>query len=223
MISVRLCGGMLVAMPTAMPEEPLTSRFGMRVGRTSGSYFAVVVVGAEIDGFLIDIFEQRGGDAREAGFGVPHGRGRVAIDGAEIALAIDQRIAHGERLRHADERIVDRRVAVRMEFAENFADDLGALAGGAVGREAHLVHAEKNAAMDGFEAVADIGKGAAHDHAHGVIEVRALHLVFDIDGQEIYRRPCRRGRGICGGAGGPCGGFSWSAMNCAVSLILAGI
>ena len=26
--SVRLCGGMLVAMPTAMPEEPLTSRFG---------------------------------------------------------------------------------------------------------------------------------------------------------------------------------------------------
>ena len=36
-ISVRLCGGMLVAMPTAMPDEPLTSRFGTRVGRTSGS------------------------------------------------------------------------------------------------------------------------------------------------------------------------------------------
>ena len=28
---------MLVAMPTAMPEEPLTSRFGTLVGRTSGS------------------------------------------------------------------------------------------------------------------------------------------------------------------------------------------
>ena len=36
-ISVRLCGGILVAMPTAMPDEPLTSRFGTRVGRTSGS------------------------------------------------------------------------------------------------------------------------------------------------------------------------------------------
>ncbi len=37
MISVRLCGGMLVAMPTAIPEEPFTSRLGTRVGRTSGS------------------------------------------------------------------------------------------------------------------------------------------------------------------------------------------
>ena len=37
MTSVRLCGGMLVAMPTAMPAEPLTSRFGNRVGMTVGS------------------------------------------------------------------------------------------------------------------------------------------------------------------------------------------
>ena len=37
--SRRLCGGMLVAMPTAMPAEPLISRFGMRPGRTSGSWF----------------------------------------------------------------------------------------------------------------------------------------------------------------------------------------
>ena len=36
-VSLRLCGGMLVAMPTAMPEAPLTSRFGKREGRTSGS------------------------------------------------------------------------------------------------------------------------------------------------------------------------------------------
>ena len=35
--SPRLCGGMLVAMPTAMPAEPLTSRFGKRVGITDGS------------------------------------------------------------------------------------------------------------------------------------------------------------------------------------------
>ena len=36
-ISVRLCGGMLVAMPTAMPDEPLISRFGSLAGITSGS------------------------------------------------------------------------------------------------------------------------------------------------------------------------------------------
>ena len=32
-----LCGGMLVAMPTAMPEEPLASRFGKAAGSTTGS------------------------------------------------------------------------------------------------------------------------------------------------------------------------------------------
>ena len=35
--SARLWGGMLVAMPTAIPDEPLTSRLGSRVGKTEGS------------------------------------------------------------------------------------------------------------------------------------------------------------------------------------------
>ena len=35
--SVRLCGGMLVAIPTAIPDEPLTSRLGSRDGSTVGS------------------------------------------------------------------------------------------------------------------------------------------------------------------------------------------
>ena len=35
--SPRLCGGMLVARPTAMPETPLTSRFGNCAGNTTGS------------------------------------------------------------------------------------------------------------------------------------------------------------------------------------------
>ena len=48
--------------------------------------------------------------------------------------------------------------------------------------QAHLLHHIKDAAVDRLEAVADIGEGAADDHAHGVIEVRAAHLVFDVDG-----------------------------------------
>ena len=38
MTSPRLCGGMLVAMPTAMPPAPLTKRFGNFAGRTVGSF-----------------------------------------------------------------------------------------------------------------------------------------------------------------------------------------
>ena len=37
MTSFKLCGGMLVAMPTAIPDEPLIKRFGTRVGKTVGS------------------------------------------------------------------------------------------------------------------------------------------------------------------------------------------
>ena len=36
--SRRLWGGMLVAIPTAIPEPPLTSRFGKRDGSASGSW-----------------------------------------------------------------------------------------------------------------------------------------------------------------------------------------
>ena len=73
--SPRLCGGMLVAMPTAMPPAPLTSRFGNFAGRTVGSRSRAVVVGLEIDGVLVDVVEQRMRDLGQARFGVTH-RGR---------------------------------------------------------------------------------------------------------------------------------------------------
>ena len=143
---------------------------------------------------------------RKARLGVPHGRGRVAVDGAEVALAVDQRVAHAEILGHADQGVVDGRVAVRVVLAEDFADDLGALAGGPVEVQAHLVHAEEDAAMDGLQAVADIGQRAADDHAHGVVEIRAAHLVFDIDREDIAA-VAERELGASGGVGGGPGGF----------------
>ena len=36
-ISVKLCGGMFVAIPTAIPDEPLINKFGIFVGITDGS------------------------------------------------------------------------------------------------------------------------------------------------------------------------------------------
>ena len=88
---------MLVAMPTAMPELPLTMRLGMRAGRTVGSSGGLVVVGGEVDGVGVDVGEHFAGDAGEAGLGVTHGGGRVAVDGAEVALAVDHGVAHARR------------------------------------------------------------------------------------------------------------------------------
>src|SRR5713101_876371 len=85
-ISRRLCGGMFVVMPTAIPVAPLMSRFGMRAGRT-------VVVRDHVDGLLLDVRHQVASDCGQPGLGVAHGRWRVAVDAAEVALPIYQRIA----------------------------------------------------------------------------------------------------------------------------------
>ena len=36
--SPKLCGGILVAIPTAIPPAPLTSKFGNWAGKTVGSF-----------------------------------------------------------------------------------------------------------------------------------------------------------------------------------------
>jgi hypothetical protein len=197
------------------PDRNALAAVDQQVGDARGQHlgldFALVVVGAEIDGLFVDVFEQRGRDARQTRFGVPHGRGRIAVHRAEISLAIHQRVAHREGLRHADQGIVDRNVAMRVILAEYFAGDLGALSRGAIVVQPHLVHAIKNAPVHGLEAIANVGQRSAHDHAHGVIEIRPLHLVFDVDGDQVLRaavawraaaqwdlptgRPARRWRG----------------------------
>ena len=47
-------------------------------------------MGNEVDGFLVDVGEQLVRDPGHAHFGVAHRRGRIAVDGAEVALAVDQ-------------------------------------------------------------------------------------------------------------------------------------
>ena len=49
-----------------------------------------------------------------AGHAIPHGGGGVVAGRAEVAVAVDQRVAQRPRLRHPDQGVVDRRVAVRV-------------------------------------------------------------------------------------------------------------
>jgi len=159
---------------------------------------AVVVVGLEIDGILVNVVEQRLRDLGEPGFGVTHRRRHIAVHRAEIALAVDQRHPHGEILRHANQRIVDRLIAVRMVFTDDVADGARRLVIRLVPFEPVLIHRVENAPMHRLEPVARIGQRARHDHAHGVIEVGAFHLVEDGDGTNIGRPRRLSGLGIFG-------------------------
>ena len=130
---------MFVAMPTAMPPEPLTSRLGTRAGRTRGSCLRSSKFGGEVDALLVDVGEELDGELGEARFGVAVRGRRIAVDRAEVALPVDERVAHREVLREADHRVVDAGVAVRVVVGEHVADDLGALAVRARRREVLLV------------------------------------------------------------------------------------
>ena len=138
-----------------------------------------IVVGNELDGVLVDIGEELVRDRGQTRFGVSHRRRTIAVDRSEVSLAIDERVAEVEVLRHADEGVVDGGVAVGVIVLEHLADDTGALAVAGIRAKPHLRHREQDAAMDRFEAVASVGQRALHDDAHGVIEIGLAHLGFD--------------------------------------------
>ncbi len=142
----------------------------------------LVEVRDEVDRVLVEVGHQRFGERFELGFRVPVRRGTIAVDAAEVALPVDQRVPHVEVLREAHEGVVRRRIAMRMVVADDLTDDLGALAVRPRRGQAHLAHREQHAAMRRLEAVSHVGQGTPDDHAHRVIHVRAAHLVFDVDG-----------------------------------------
>ena len=125
-----------------------------------GLPLGAVVIVAEFDGVLVDVFGQRMRDLGAAHLGITHGGGRIAIDRAEIALAVDQRQAHGEILRHAHQRIINRLIAMRVILADDVADHAGGFAIGLVPVVAVFVHRIEDTAMHGFQAVTRIRQRA---------------------------------------------------------------
>ena len=119
---------MFVAMPTAMPARAVDEQVREPRRQHGRLHPGAVVVLDEVDRVLVDVGEDLRRDGGHARLGVAHGRGRVAVDRAEVALAVDERVAQREVLRHAHEGVVDRLVAVGVVLAHHVADDRGALA-----------------------------------------------------------------------------------------------
>ena len=96
-----------------------------------------------------------------------------------------------------------------MVFAQHFADDTGTFLVGPVAGYAHVVHGVEDAPMDRFEAVAHVGQGAGDDNAHGVVEIRGVHLGGDFDFADgsyhfarLFADQCVNGRVERGGDAG---------------------
>ena len=144
----------------------------------------VVVVGHEVDGVLVEAGHERQRCGRETRLGVTRRRGAL-VERAEVAMAVDQRQAHREVLRHAHERVVDRRVAVRVVLAHDLADDARGLDVVLVRRQAEFVHREQDAPLHRLEPVTRVGKGTRVDDGVAVLEESRPHLVLDIDVDDV--------------------------------------
>ena len=150
----------------------------------------LVEVRHHVHGVLFEVREHFLGGLLHAHLGVAHGGGAVAVDGAEVAVAVHERHAQRERLRHAHDRLVDGRVAVRVVLAHHLADDAGGLHVLRARGNVELVHAEERPAVDRLEAIARVGERAPDDHRHRVVDVVAAHLLDDV---HILQNPPRRG------------------------------
>ncbi len=81
---------------------------------------------------------------------------------------------------HADQRRVDDGFAVGVVVTGGIAGDLGALTMFGARSELEVVHGDEDAALRGFQAVANVGQCAVHDGGHGIGEVAFLEFVFDL-------------------------------------------
>ena len=157
----------------------IDQQIGKSSGKNCGLALGVVVVVLKIDGVVFQVLQKCIGNFLKPDLCITHRRGRVAIHRAEIALAIDQRLPHGEVLHHADEGIVNGLVAVRMVFTDHVTDDARRFAIGLIPLIARLMHRVQDAAVHRLQPIPDIRKRARNNYAHRVIEIGALHFVGD--------------------------------------------
>ena len=118
----RYLGGHAHGDAVTAVDEQVRQPGGKDLGLDGGA----VEVWREIDGVLVDIGQHVHAYLGEARLGVTVGRGGVTVDGPEVALSVDQGIAHGPGLGQPHQGVVDGAVAVGVVFLENFADHAGA-------------------------------------------------------------------------------------------------
>ena len=115
-----------------------------------------IVVGAKVDGFLVDIGKQFMRNLRHPDFGVPHGRGIITIHRTKVTLTIDQHVAQGEILGHTHDSVVHGSIPVRVVFTDDVADDTGRLFIRTIPVVTQLVHGKKHTSVHGLQAITNV-------------------------------------------------------------------
>ena len=140
----------------------------------------VVEVIAHIHRLLVEVLHHRLAQQAEACLGVSHRCRRVAVYGAEVAVAVHQHLTHIPWLGQAHQSAIHRAVTVGMILTEHLTHDTGALLVRAVMRIANAQHTIEDTAVHRLEAIPYVRQRTRHDNRHGVIDVAAPHLAVQV-------------------------------------------
>ena len=139
-----------------------------------------VVVRAHVDRVEVELAQQLHRRRRETALGVAIGGCFVAVERSEVSRSIDERHAQHPVLRHANHRLVHRRITVRVIATDHGADHGRALAMLCIGTEMLIVqHRVENSALDRLESIAHVGQRARRDHRHGVVQISTACFCFE--------------------------------------------
>ena len=161
--------------------RPVHEQVGEAGGEDLRLLGGVVEVRGPVDRVLVDVRQQEVGEPRQPRLGVPVGGRRVAVDGAEVPLAVDERVAQVPVLRQAHQRVVDGGVAVWVVLLQHLAHDAGALRVLVVVEQPLRLHRVEDPPVDRLQPVAHVRQSATDDDGHRVVEVRLAQLGLDVD------------------------------------------
>ena len=145
---------------------------------------AVIIVGLEVDGVLVEVIHHLPTQAGQTGLCIAVGSWRIAITGSKVAMAVDQGMAHGKILGHPDQGIVDALVAMGVKAPQDITNGGGTLAVGLVPGKALGIHGIKDAAVNRLEPVPYIRQGPVRNDAHGIIDEGFFHLLIKVHGYD---------------------------------------
>ena len=175
------------------PGGAIGEQIGEQAREQLGLLLLAIIGRAIGDGVFVQPVHQVDRNLRQPRLGVAIGGGVIAVDIAEIALPIDQRIAQREILGEADHRVIDRLVAMRVILTDHVTDDARAFLIALRGIELQQPHRPQQPSMHRLQAVAHVGQRARRDRRQRIDEVAVRQRGVEGRVEHAHRRVLKIG------------------------------
>ena len=144
---------------------------------------SIIEVVDHIDGFLIKVVHNMFTHLTESALRITHSSRRVTIHRTEVTLTINKFITHIPFLTHTNQSAINRRVTMRVVFTKHLTYNTSTLLVRFITSISNTQHTVEDTTMHRFETIANIWKGTSYNYRHRIVDIRALHLFFDVDFQ----------------------------------------